>query len=203
MAYIKWLNSTQDTITVCADRLDPNYSFYDRTAHWGIGLDQASVEFVGSNTIPAFVVTGGEYQFVGLQSNTTYVVSCYITTNMGTVWLSDINASTTAPPTPVDPPPYYSWTYLKYSGGDFNLMAFEWNGLIDNINAVRRWNGYSDYLFTRAYSGDPFYGYMYNEAVAAVQSMGGGQGLSTVSSGSTVYASQLNNLLSAVNLLPR
>jgi hypothetical protein len=69
-----------------------------------------------------------------------------------------------------------------------------------NINSVRSWLGQTAYAWQSAQSGDIFTASDYNTAVRAINGISRFSGsLSTVSSGSKVYASQLNDLRDAIN----
>ncbi len=100
-------------------------------------------------------------------------------------------------------PDYFSWTYSKKSGKTFKLTAKEWNALTANINEVRAYRGYSQYSFTKAYSGDDFTAKMYNQARKAIQGISGyGTYIPTVYAGDEVTAYALNQLVSELNAIP-
>lgn len=101
-------------------------------------------------------------------------------------------------------PAKFSWTKSKVSGSAFNLTADEWNGLCNNINAVRQYKGLQTYpFFPTAYPGNVFYAEMYNQAVYAIQEISGyGTYLSTMSSGNTITAYCMNILVSELNAIP-
>lgn len=97
-------------------------------------------------------------------------------------------------------PSDFAWTYYKNSGYEFNLYAFEWNNFFAKINEFREYKGLSTYSFTTAYSGFDFFAYMFNEAIYAISAMFPSYALpATVSSGTEVYAYQLNGLVSSLN----
>lgn len=204
MAYIVVSNVTDSTISVYLDGLDSSYSLYDRIAHWYIGLTPATVYNDGNVILPAFVTSGGNNQFNGLLSSTSYYIDCQVETNTGIVNIPGIYVTTSAPgPSPGQRPSYFYWTYAKQSGQPFNLTASEWNGLTANVNAVRNYKGYLSYPFTTAYTGNTFTAAMYNQVVNAIQGiLGYGTNLSIVNSGETIYAYQMNDLVSAINLVP-
>lgn len=174
------------------------------TAEWKIYFNGSLVS-TGYATVPLTGTYGANYIFTNLMPQTQYDITCLVDIPGSPPEIfSGLTVVTDAAPPPVNPPPYYSWTYLKNSGEPFNLTAGEWNGLTGNINEVRQWNGYLSYQFTVAYTGNVFTADMYNQAVYAIRGMAGqGSGLSTVAAGSTIYASQLNALVSAINLVPR
>lgn len=185
---------TANSITCYVYNLDTVYSGNDRYIYW-----YANGVYKGISYLSAYVSSGGSIILSGLAINTTYSLQATIYYNNGqnSVILTGLATTLAARPS------YYYWTYSKYSGGNFNLTASEWNGLLNNINAVRNYKGYSSYSFTYAYSGNPFYAYMFNQAVYAIQGIPGyGYYLTTVSSDSIVYASYLNNLVSEINAVP-
>lgn len=97
-------------------------------------------------------------------------------------------------------PPYFYWTYPKWSGGDFNLTAGEWNSLMESINAYRVYKlGESGRVsYTSAYAGYLFYYYMFNEAVNMIARINASVP-PIRSSGDDIYASYLNRLQDALN----
>lgn len=201
MAYIAYSGVTENSISVYLDGLDSSYSLYDRQAEWYIGTSSSTAVLDGYALIPAFVTQGGNYTFINLQPSTTYYIDCCVITNMGRVWVTGIYITTSAP-APVRPP-LFSWTYAKISGQPFNLTAAEWNGLENNINGVRYYKGYLNYPFSTAYTGAIFTAGHYNQAVMAIKEISGyGAYLSTVNTGDTIYASQMNMLVSEINAVP-
>lgn len=86
-------------------------------------------------------------------------------------------------------PPYFSWTYPKMKGGDFNLTKDEWNDFTANINLVRAYKGLPAYNFTTAVHGNYFTAAMYNEARAAIRGISGyGTYIPLVASGDDITA---------------
>lgn len=95
-------------------------------------------------------------------------------------------------------PDDFSWTYVKRSGGAFNLTAREWNRFTARINDFRAYCEYSDYDFSVAYSGDPFTATMFNEARSAIKSMVS-VSVSEVYKGDIITADMLNDLVDDLN----
>ena len=185
---------TANSITCYVYNLDTVYSGNDRYIYW-----YANGVYKGISYLSAYVSSGGSITLTGLASNTYYSLQATVYYSNGQYNVVLYGSATTLQ----SRPNYYYWTYTKISGYAFNLTAAEWNGLTANINAVRNYKGYSSYSFTYAYTGNSFYAYMYNQAVIAIQGISGyGIYLNTVSSGNTVYASQLNALISELNAIP-
>ncbi|WP_146767084.1 hypothetical protein [Paenibacillus sp. YN15] len=97
-------------------------------------------------------------------------------------------------------PSNFSWWSAKEKGGDFYVSAGEWNALASSINAFRSYKGLGIYYFTTAYSGVIYEAFYFNQAVSAISAMNPPMAPpGTVYSGQTIYASQLNGLVSSLN----
>jgi hypothetical protein len=97
----------------------------------------------------------------------------------------------------------WQWYTPKVSGGNFSLSAQEWNDFTNTINTTRQNKGLSYYWFTTVNSGDPFYFWIFNQAVTAISEMSPPTPTpSSVSSGQTIYASYLNGLRDSLNSIP-
>lgn len=97
-------------------------------------------------------------------------------------------------------PPNFSWTFSKNSGGNFNLKAYEWNGLVNNIRDVRDFYNYPTIFMNTVSSGDDFLAIYFNNVVSALS----GINYSTSppgykSSGDTIRAADLNRLVDCIN----
>ena len=114
-------------------------------------------------------------------------------------------------------PNNYYWTYAginlsngawvsgnyKQSGLGFLLTAGEWNGLCSRINSFRSYKNLPTYSFTSVSSGDYFYYWIFNQAVSAIAPMNPPTPPpTTVSSGNTIQASYLNQLINSLNSIP-
>lgn len=182
---------TSSSISCYVYNLDTAYSGNDRYIYW-----YANGVYKGTSYLSAYVSYGGDITLSGLSSGTSYSLQAVIYYLNGQYNTVLTNSATTLAARPA----YFYWSYPKQSGGNFILVAGEWNSLLSNINAVRIYKGYPSYSFTYAVSGGTFYAYMYNQAVLAIQGISGyGYYLSTVVSGSTVFANQLNYLVSEIN----
>lgn len=98
-------------------------------------------------------------------------------------------------------PSNYSWVTSKTSGGDFNLTDTEWNGLLSRLNEFRVYKGFPEIAtFVYAYKGNDFTAVQFNQAVNTLNSMSSPVSPpGAVTSGDTVYATQLNGLVTSLN----
>ena len=210
MANIDLYSVSYDSITTYLNNLDPNYSYYDRTAVWQIGTDPNILDYSGEQSLPAFISSTYNnppypYSFLGLSPSTTYYIGCYIwVPSMPTpVTLQTVSYTTSANPRPA----YFSWDYNpttgtsdKIQGQPFDLKATEWNNFTANINAVRQYKNYSYYWFTQAQQGVRFTAAYFNEAVDAINAMlPQFNQLPRVSSGDTITAYLMNIIVSRLN----
>jgi len=97
-------------------------------------------------------------------------------------------------------PPYFSWTYPKIQGGEFNLTAQEWNDLCDNVNLVEEYKGIGQSNFQTAYTGNKVLATMFNEVRFAIGSMNA-TGISNQYSGDPILASHLNTIVDKLNAI--
>lgn len=137
------------------------------------------------------------YTYTGLSPQTTYALTCRAyDAQQNTSSLSVPRTVTTGGARPSN----YIWSTTKTSGGNFNLSAAEWNGLLVRINAFRVYKGLSAYSFSLANTGASFQAVLFNQAVTAINAMGPPvNSPNIVTSGSNVFASQLNGLVSSLN----
>lgn len=141
--------------------------------------------------------TGVSYQYTGLTPQTTYSLSCKAFDMAGNDSAITAGMSVT---TKSNRPTNFYWTNSKSSGGNFNLTAAEWNALAVKINSFRAYKNLNAYGFTTAYSGNNYEANHFNQAVTAINAMSPPTTLpNAVSSGQTIYASQLNGLVSSLN----
>ena len=196
MAAISVVSKTRASFTVQLTGLDSAYSGKTRSAKWYCG---STVQ--GTQTLSNKITSSEEYVLsTSLSINTSYTIKCVITYYDGTTAKTATLTTTAAT---ASSPAYFSWTGgKKVKGRAFNLTASDWNALTSNINLVRKSHGYSNYSFTKAYKGNNFKATMYNQAVNAITGMGYGDYLYTVSKGEAVWASELNNLVDAINEVP-
>lgn len=203
MAYLSLGDHGTTYLGVYVDGLDSSYSRDDRYIEWEIDGRSS-----GSGSLSAGDTSSSAQYFISLSPSTTYYISATIyyssTPTSGVDSSVTVSGSFTTDsepePEPEPRPAYFSWDTSKTSGGNFNLTASEWNALMTNINSVRSWLGQTAYAWQSAQSGDIFTASDYNTAVRAINGISRFSGsLPTVSSGSKVYASQLNDLRDAIN----
>lgn len=95
-------------------------------------------------------------------------------------------------------PSTFAWTHTPSYLNPVALTAVEWNAFLANINLVRVYKGLSEVTFTQAYKGTVFSASIFNQARTAISDMQA-MSMSQVSSGTQVYASFLNLLVSDLN----
>lgn len=144
--------------------------------------------------------------FSGLNPATTHTVGArvwYKTVSGGSydasVALTDEIFSTLAPTRPTN----FSWSTSKTSGGAFNLTSTQWNNFTTKINEFRTYKGMPNTSFTTAYLGSSFSAAIYNQARTSIGQISGAGTLPAQGyTGSLIYASYLNDLVSALNAIP-
>ena len=181
--------------------------FYEYTGYYGEDFLEIG-GFTESTTFTAYPSSDGEftrwvYRLGSVSGTVKYSYANPFTyTGSEDIYIRAEGEEVYVPPTP-SRPDTFSWTYTKRSGRAFNLTADEWNELTSNINAVRRYRGYSNYSFTTAYEGDDFTAKMYNQAVNAIKGISGyGSYIYTVSKGAVITADRLNDLRDEINAVP-
>jgi hypothetical protein len=100
-------------------------------------------------------------------------------------------------------PAEFSWNRPKVKNDVFNLTASEWNELAKSINQFRQYSGKTTYGFTTAQSGNPFYAYMFNQAVNAISEINSPSPSiappATKQKGDIISAADLNRLRDSLN----
>lgn len=205
MASMTFSSVTSTSFTAEVTDLDTGYARDDRSVDWYLGSAKVS-----SSSLSAHA-SSTSCSFSGLTPNTDYTVSAHIhyssTPTSGvdmTKVISGRHMTKPGSPPPPDPEPerpgYFYWDTAKTSGAKFNLTASEWNRLINNINSVRSYLGYSNASFSKAVAGNEFTAKMFNQARSAIISISGFSGyISQASSGGKVYANMLNALQGGIN----
>ena len=95
----------------------------------------------------------------------------------------------------------FSWTNPKVSGGQFNLLATEWNGLVNKINSVYSYYGWStsSYPMRQVQSGWNFEAVNdFNKVRLAIGSKRA-TGITDKIAGDQINASYLNTLVEKIN----
>lgn len=191
MAYLALMGKGTDWVQLRVEGLQYSaneYSIYIRNLTLGTG--SSDLGWGTNNYSDAWLETG-------LVSGATYDYEAEVIFN-GTSYYFPKTVTTDSPPPKVRPS-NWSWTYAKSSGVAFNLTASEWNSFTSRINSFRDYKNMSAYSFTSAVSGSAFTASMFNEARSAIAGMNTSGLTSSVSSGSVVYASYLNNLRDVLN----
>ena len=188
MARVEVLSTTQNTATVRIVELSAPQNQY--------GGFRVRITGQTWYTIPVTSSTGtstGTYTITGLPPATATAIEGQGQWNG--VWYSVSSAYAV---TQRARPSSWSWYSSKYSGGTFNLTAYEWNAFCDRINEFRDYKGLSSYSFTYAYSGSSFTANHYNQARNAINVMN-----TNIppyrNSGDVIYASDLNHLMNGLN----
>jgi hypothetical protein len=184
------------------------------------GTVQASHQSASYNTLvqikaianTGYIFRGWSYSPATLQIGSVWDANTYFYMPASEVWLwamFEVSTQTR--------PQKFSWTkgayneltgcYEKVKGSTFDLTALEWQGLYDNINQVRVYKNVGAYDFygsdAPVSKGDVFYSYLYNRAVFAIQTIDNlgtyGSNLAFVDPHTPIFASQLNDLMYAIN----
>lgn len=107
-------------------------------------------------------------------------------------------------------PAMFSWDTPKVKGAIFDLTASEWCRLLDNINAVREYMGYSIMptgtgvaTFTYPSKGNNFTALMYNQCIYAMSEKDNVRWINyddhSVQKGDPITAAKLNFLMDTIN----
>ena len=174
--------------------LDTNYGRDDRVVRWYLD----NVQHGSDEALEAEVPETDIHEFNDLTPGTEYKVQAtiYYSSDGIEEEKTVYTYCTTANPRP----DYFEWVYLKAQGEDVYITAGEWNALQDNINEVRAYKSYSDYSFTRAYSGDDITATMYNQCISAINTISSSSLLSyKVNAGDALSAEAINNLRDFIN----
>ena len=187
--YIQKMTPSNPTtqIAVRLRGLDTSYSEDDWQLTWYLhnpNLSGSTLVASDSENVAAGDSRSSTITFSGLTPETTYNVECrihyYVNGSLSTKWVyldgvvTESQSSTR--------PDYFEWDTPKISGGTFNITADEWCGLLNNINNVRVYKGYSEIsstsdssAITRFYypsRGDKMLASMYNQCIYAFENMG-------------------------------
>lgn len=141
--------------------------------------------------------------FSNLSAGTTYTATAIVNylTGGGYDLTSELTETFTTDEDTSNKPSTFSWDTPKTSGGPFNITATEWNNFTSKINEELKYLGKTEYSFTKAVKGESFTASMYNEAVNAIKSMGGGAGgyIYTVNKGDNITEYAVNQIVAELN----
>lgn len=96
-------------------------------------------------------------------------------------------------------PNNWQWDSVKSSGSVVNVTASEWNRFLNRIDAFRLYKGLSSGSYTYASVGGSITANQYNQARAAISSMGATPYVATA--GTQIYASQFNQIRDYLNAI--
>lgn len=191
----KGSTTTENTISI---NVNPNGGFTSiEVEMWTIdGVSRLAIRTQGWNGGGQFSVTFG-----GLTPNASYLfkaraikTSPYYSPSPSPwgAWLTVKNDMAR--------PRDWVWYSAKVSGGDFNILATEWNAFTARINEFRMYKSLPPATFTSAVRGQAFYFYQFNEARNAINNMRA-TGLGQATSGDIIYAAHLNTLMNTLNAI--
>lgn len=175
-------------------------------------LTTGTPSFDNSNGVPNNYVAYDDDDGDSSNFSLTYAVEAGVTYY---IWVRGYGTSTTVGAITLNVafsnrPELFTWddgSTVKTSGKEFDITASEWCALLDNINAVRVYKGYSQIqtgstaaYFTYPDSGDEFTAIHYNQALNGITGMlGSGYSDNAVSSGDETTAAKINLLVEWLN----
>lgn len=187
--YIRQINTSDPAteIAVQARGFDTDYFEANWELTWYIhdpSLSGATLIDIISDEVPAGDSSSSTSIFDGLSPETTYEIELrvryYVNGGRNTEWFYE-TFSTESESSSSNRPNKFEWDSPKIKGQPFNITAEEWGNLLDNINAVREYKGYSAISSTsnadaiaRFYypsKGDNFLASMYNQCIYAFEDM--------------------------------
>lgn len=170
-------------IAVRARGFDEKYP-YDWKIYWYVYENNFQIQN-DSDTVYAGDDRSDTITFSGLTPETKYKISLRVRYEIDNSYkyhyAEDIYITTESESSSSNRPDYFEWDSPKVKGQPFNITAEEWGNLLDNINAVREYKGYSAISSTsnadaiaRFYypsKGDNFLASMYNQCIYAFEDM--------------------------------
>ena len=194
MAYIAYDTVAETSFWCNVSGLDTSYGNALRICKWYLNDSLKATQ-----TIPNGVSSAANYQFTGLNADTTYAVRAEITYTGGSVTLTQsIRTQSVSIPRPNN----WSWNSNVSSGNQIRISANEWNSFCSRINAFRQYKGMGNYSFSNVSSGSQIYASTVNQARSAIGEISGSGGLpSNVQSGSIITAYFFNQLRNALNAI--
>lgn len=176
-----------------------SWAWYPSTASMNVNLyvyQGSSIVKSATKTLSTMINSG--WTVSGLASDVTFYVYAYAGTpeDAGYAWQMGYDYFTTSSSRPSD----FYWTNTHGSGYNCTtLTASEWNSLCSKVNEFRTFKGLSTVSFTSATSGGTFTAAMFNQVRNAIYAMNTSGCPSTVSSGDTVYWSNIDALRTCLN----
>lgn len=172
-------------IAVRARGFDEEYP-YDWEIYWYVYENNSQIQN-DTDTVSAGDDRSDTITFSGLTPDTKYKISLRIRYEVDGSYeyhyAKDIYITTKSESSSSDRPDKFEWDKPKVKGQPFNITAEEWGNLLDNINAVREYKGYSkietttipNIGITKFYypePNDPFYATNYKQCLYAFNDMG-------------------------------
>lgn len=143
------------------------------------------------------VVYGNSATFNGLIEGRTYYVIVVPRNNNGNG--PSRTSSNITMPIVKTRPNNWQWDSTKLSGNSLNITASEWNRFLNRIDAFRSYKGLGSGSYTYASVSSTIAANQYNQARLAISSIGAVP--YAVSSGSTIYASEFNQIRDYLNTI--
>lgn len=180
-------------------------------------LTTGTPSFNNSSGVPNNYVANNDDDGDGSNFSLTYAVETGVTYY---IWVRGHSVSTSVGTITLNVsfsnrPELFTWgdgSTVKTSGKEFDITASEWCALLDNINAVRKYKGESEFTqnsytlsdyynyFTYPVSGQTFRYQHYNQALNAITGMlGTGYNANAVKKGDPVTAAKINLLVEWLN----
>lgn len=184
----KDVNDPTTEIAVQARGFDKKYP-YDWKIYWYVYENNSQIQN-DTDTVDAGDDHSETITFSGLTPDTKYIISLRIRYEVNGSYkyhyAEDIPITTKSESSSSNRPNEFKWkdgTKEKQPKKPFDITAEEWGNLLDNINAVREYKGYSkikittipNYGITEFYypkPNDPFYATNYNQCLYAFNDMG-------------------------------
>lgn len=168
---------------------------------WGSAYNASdylvTVYYSTGGYVDSSVAVGTSLTFNGLIEGRSYYVIVVPRNNNGN-GPSGSSSTITMPVVNVRPT-NWQWDSSKSSGGSLNITASEWNRFLNRIDAFRSYKGLGNGSYTYASVGNAIAANQYNQARLAISSMGAVP--YAVSAGSTIYASEFNQIRDYLNTI--
>lgn len=147
--------------------------------------------------VDSAVVSSSSVTFSGLIEGRTYYVIVVPRNSYGNG--PSVTSSNITLPVVNIRPTNWQWDTVKISGNSLNITASEWNRFLNRIDAFRSYKGLGSGSYTYASVSSTIAANQYNQARLAISSIGAVP--YAVSSGSTIYASEFNQIRDYLNII--